>query len=114
MSNMSTLRIGDKTSVASRTTSNTAGHLRPCRIVDVNAENFTSGTLYLHYFEGVTTAPATGTTPTEGFPVQANLGGEFGTLMDTIGGIWAWSSTESTFTAAGTSGSIIIYLWSGG
>jgi hypothetical protein len=114
MPGYSQLRIGDKTQVASRITSNNPGYIRPCRIDEVHCENFTGGTLYLHYFEGVTVAPANGTVPIEGFPVQANLGGALGHSFDTIGGIWAWSSTEATFTAAGSSGSIVIYLFSGG
>lgn len=110
--NSSSLRIGNKASVASRITSNSSV-IRPCRILDVKVENFTGGVLYMHYFEGVTVAPANGTVPTEGFPVQANLGGALGSPLDTIGGIWCWSGTEATFTAAGASGSIIIYEWSG-
>lgn len=113
MPSFSQLRIGDKTSVASRLTSNNA-KIRPCRIEDVHCENFTGGTLYLHYFDGLTAVPITGTVPTEGFPVMANLGGDLGHGFDCMGGIWAWSSTEATFTAAGVSGSITIYLWSGG
>lgn len=110
--NHATLQIGDKTSVAGRISSNNS-HIRPCKLLDIECENFTNGTLYLHYFDNVTAAPVTGTVPTDGFPVAANSGGTLGTPRDIMGGYAAWSSTESTFTAAGVSGSIIFLLKGG-
>jgi hypothetical protein len=55
--------------------------------------------------------PATGSTPTFSFPVQAGLGGTLGRCVDMSGVFCAWSSTAETFTpTVAASGAINIVL----
>lgn len=113
MSTWATLQIGNKASVASRLTSNNA-FIRPCKIVEVEAENTTGANLWCLFFDGLTAAPANGTVATDGFPVAANSSAVLGFARDTDGGIWCWSTTNgASFTAAGASGSIIVFLKGG-
>jgi hypothetical protein len=110
--NYATLVIGNGASVASRLTSNNAA-IRPCKLIEVNCVNTSGSTAYLMYFDNVTAAPANGTTPAFYFPVQAGLGGTLGTSIDIMGGIFVWSTTATTLTAAGASGEIQITLKGG-
>lgn len=79
--------------------------IRPVILLDILAFNKTGGTLYIMYFDNVTTAPANGTAPSAPwgieFPVQTLLGGTLGRLVDISGGVICWSSTPNTLTLVG-------------
>lgn len=103
---------GGGANVASRITSNSAG-IRPCKLINVLCCNTSGATAYLMYFEGKTAAPNNGTTADWYFPVQAGLGGILGESLDIDGGIFVWSSTPTTLTAAGAIGEIVLVLKGG-
>lgn len=113
--NHSTLVIPNSaglTYVASRLTSNNSV-IRPGKLIEVEAFNGSGATAYLMYFNKLTAAPVNGTTGDEGFAVAAGAGGTLGTPRDIDGGIWVWSTTPQTLTAAGAIGSIIVIMKGG-
>ena len=98
--------------MASRLTSYNS-KIRACKLINALCVNTSGATAYLMYFDGLTAAPANGTTADIFFPVQAGLGGDLGEQIDISGGIFVWSTTPTTLTAAGAIGSIIIVLKGG-
>lgn len=113
--NFATRCVGGADCISQLTSTNSS--IRPEKVLDVLAFNKTGGVLYIMYFNKVTAVPVNGTAPTAPFGIeiaaQSLLGATLGRQLDVDGGIFVWSTTPNTLTAAVANSGIITVVLKG-